>query len=181
MARPVNLLFVCTANVCRSPLAAGLMAFNAKQAGARVNVASGSTDQEIRGTHPTTVRMLHERGISLGRDHSQPLTPGLVGGSDLVLVMTAEHARAVVGRYPDARNKVFVMQHLAGELQPAGEDETLDSWLRSAYAIRRDYSRDEQWDIIDPNNESEAIYRAVEVQIDNATNWLATVISTLPA
>ena len=157
------------------------MAFNAKEVGAPVRVASASVDHEIRETHPTTVAMLKARGVDLGRDRSMPLTDELIAGSDLVLVMTAEHARAVVGRFPKARTKVFLLEHLAAEVQPAGDADTFDSWLATVHTMRRDYARSEQWDIQDPISESEAIYKAVEVQIDNATMWLATVISTLPA
>ena len=157
------------------------MAFNAKEVGAAVRVASASIDHEIRQTHPTTVAMLNSRGVQLGRDRSQPITDELIAGSDLVLVMTAEHARAVVGRFPQARTKVFLLEHLAAEIQPASDDDTVDTWVAAVQSMRRDYARSEQWDIQDPISESEAVYQAVEVQIDNATMWLATVISTLPA
>ena len=95
--------------------------------------------------------------------------------------MTAEHARAVVGRYPMARTKVFLLEHLAAEIQPAEDTDTADSWIGRVQTMRRDYASGDQWDIQDPISESEAVYKAVEVQIDNATMWLATVISTLPA
>lgn len=156
------------------------MAFNARSTNASVRVASASIDHEIRNTHPTTLEILHRRHVSLGRTKSRALTPELVDGSDLVLVMTAEHARAVVGRFPKARHKVFVLEHFAAEVQPAGDSDSVDSWLSEAHKIPRDYSRDDGWDIQDPNGQSDAIYSAVEVQIDNATMWLATVISTLP-
>ena len=157
------------------------MAYNAKEVGAAVRVASASVDQEIRETHPTTVAMLNARGVQLGRERSQPISEDLISGSDLVLVMTAEHARAVVGRYPMARTKVFLLEHLAAEIQPAEDTDTADSWIGRVQTMRRDYASGDQWDIQDPISESEAVYKAVEVQIDNATMWLATVISTLPA
>ena len=155
------------------------MAYNAKEVGAAVRVASASIHEEIRETHPTTVQMLADRGVRLGRDRSQPLTDEMIAGSDLVLVMTSDHARAVVGRFPKSRTKVFLLEHLAAEVQPAAESDTVDTWLATTHTMRRDYARSQHWDIQDPISESDAVYKAVEVQIDNATMWLATVISTL--
>lgn len=153
------------------------MAVNAKQVGARVNVASGSIDDTVRPTHPTTVRMLAERGVTLARDESQPLSDHLVAGADLVLVMTAEHARSVVGRFRTERRKVFALAHLVSDLMPPDVGDTVDEWLNTVYAKARDYSRNEQWDIQDPISESDTIYQAVEIQIDNATSWLANVLA----
>lgn len=176
----VNLLFVCTANVCRSPLAAGLMASNAKQAGARVQIASASVDHEIRQTHPTTVGLLAARGISLGRAQSRPINEALLDGADLVLVMTADHAKAVVGRFPAHRHKVFVVRHLANEAQPAAAADSVASWLDRVHALPRDYVRDEQWDIEDPMGQSDELYRVVDAQLDEATIWLANLLATIP-
>ena len=174
------MLFVCTANVCRSPLAAGLMAVNAKDAGARVNVASASVDHEVRSTHPTTLAMLAARGVALGRETSQPISPALIGGADLVLVMTSDHAKFVVGRFPADRHKVFVLGHLANEVPPVTETDSVDDWLARVHALARDYAHEERWDIVDPMGESDEIYGQVLAELDAATGWLANVLSTLP-
>ena len=178
-SRPLNVLFVCTANVCRSPLAAGLLAFHASNRGVSVNVASGSLDHEVRDVHPTTVRMLTERGVSLGRDRSQPLSEALVAGADLVLVMTVDHAKGVVGRFPAARTKTFLLNHLTTVLAPAGANESVDQWLSAVRSTPRDYSRDETWDIADPWKQSDELYVEVEAEIDRAISWLADIVSTL--
>ena len=155
------------------------MAYHASKRGVSINVASGSLEHEVRGIHPTTVQMLTQRGVSLGRDQSQPLSEALVAGADLVLVMTADHAKGVVGRFPAARAKTFLLNHLTTVLAPASADESIDQWLRSVWATQRDYSRDESWDIADPNKQSHELYVEVEGEIDLAVSWLTDIVSTI--
>jgi len=180
-ARRLNILFICTANVCRSPLAAGLLAYNAKQAGLEVNIASASLDHEIRPTHATTTKLLAGRDITLVREQSQPLSDHLIDGADLVLVMTTEHAKGVVGRFPGSRRKVFLLSHLTGELNAPEGIRTTADWLQMIYARPRDYANNTKWDIPDPNNQPDSVYQAVDTLIDNATAWLATVLAILPS
>ena len=117
--------------------------------------------------------------MTVGRSESQPVNEELIGGADLVLVMTAEHAKSVVGRFPAERHKVFVLRHLANEAEPAAADDTVTSWLERTHALARDYARDEQWDVEDPMGQSEELYRLVDGQIDEATTWLANVLATI--
>ena len=155
------------------------MAVNAKDVGAHVRIASASVDHEVRSTHPTTLELLEARGVALGRAQSQQIDEQVVDGSDLILVMTADHAKAVVGRFPATRHKVFLLRHLAQEVQPAEVTDSVDGWLTSVHDIARDYSHGEEWDIEDPMGQSDAVYQAVAAQIDEATAWLANVFATL--
>ena len=170
----VRMLFVCTANVCRSPLAAGLMAFHAREQGAPVQVSSASVDDEIRGLYPLTRDRLADRGIDLGRTVSQPINEQLVAGSDLVLVMTAEHARTVVGRFPNQLQKIFVLQHFAATVPLPSPGQELGNWLAATWATPRNYASDASWDVEDPYGKSTAVFDVAEAELDAATRWLAT-------
>ncbi len=176
----VRLLFVCTANVCRSPMAAGMMAYHSKLNGAPVEVSSASVDQERRQLHPMIATILSERHVSLGRTESQPVTEALAAGADFILTMTADHAISVVGRFADSKPKVFLLNHFGEVLLPAGKHEDVDAWLDGLRNIDRDYSGgSEQWDIPDPMGQAEPAFRAVAAQIDEVTGWIATVLSTV--
>ena len=68
----MRVLVACTANVCRSPLAVGLMAFHAQEEGAPVQVSSASVDEEVRALYPLTLGRLASRCSDLGRAVSGP-------------------------------------------------------------------------------------------------------------
>ncbi|MEM9203128.1 MAG: hypothetical protein AAGC53_15835, partial [Actinomycetota bacterium] len=175
----LHVLFVCTANVCRSPLAAGLMAHHARDSGAKIRVASASIDQETRAMHPTTLKLLADRGISLDRTESQPLTAGLIDGADLVLTMTRDHANAVVGRFPTAREWTFVLGHFTALISELDRHETVGAWLRAAYEASAFGRLDDQWDIVDPNGRSNRVYQQVDAELDFATAWLASELTSI--
>lgn len=176
MSRAIRILFVCTANVCRSPMAGGFMVRNAQSLNAPVQVASASVDLQVRAIHPTAQTILAEHGISLGRDQSQPVTRELVSGADLVLAMTGEHVRRLVGRFPEARARIFTLAHLAAIATPRGPDQAVHDWLTLVHGLPRDYARTEQWDIEDPILATEETFRRVGDQIDQATFWLASLV-----
>jgi protein-tyrosine-phosphatase len=92
-----NILFVCTGNTCRSPLAEGIArAEIAKRGWKHVSVASAgiaARPGDAASEHSVTVAARH--GIDLGAHRSQPLTPDLVGWADLVLAMGPSHLDGV--------------------------------------------------------------------------------------
>ena len=92
-----NILFVCTGNSCRSPLAEGIARDEVRKRGWKhVNVASAglaARPGDAASAHAVTVAGRH--GIDLGRHRSRPLTPELVAWADLVLAMGPSHLDGV--------------------------------------------------------------------------------------
>lgn len=91
--RSYNLLFVCTGNTCRSPMAAGLAAA-AVAARGWANVAVRSAGVSTAGGSRATdeaVRAAAAVGVDLGDHRSQPLTEALVEWADRIVVMSPWH------------------------------------------------------------------------------------------
>jgi protein-tyrosine-phosphatase len=92
-----NLLFVCTGNTCRSPMAEALARRELAERGyADVGVASAGTSAWPGSRASEEVALvLEEIGVELGGHRAAELTPELVEWADAVLVMGARHLLAV--------------------------------------------------------------------------------------
>lgn len=103
-------IFVCTGNVCRSPMAAYLLR---ARLGRRSpwRVASAGVNA-VRGLPPSVeaVQALEEQGIDLAGHRSRPLDAASVDAAALLVVMTGAHRRQIESLYPAAREKTFLLK-----------------------------------------------------------------------
>lgn len=94
-----NLLFVCTGNTCRSPMAAAIARAGLARRG-WTHVAVRSAGVAASNGHPISpeaVEVLAEHGIDDARNHTATaLTAELVDSADMILVMSSSHLAAVV-------------------------------------------------------------------------------------
>ncbi len=93
------MLFVCTGNTCRSPLASALL-----QARTDIAVEVKSAGVYALPNMPAsdgTKVVLEEKGISITHQ-SQPLSEELLKWADLVLAMTQSHKQAISSMFPDS-------------------------------------------------------------------------------
>ncbi len=101
----MRILFVCTGNTCRSPMAAGIARAVAAErgladvavasAGAGANPLPPGMPMPVIGASDGAILVALEHGIDLGAHRAQPLTRQLVEQADLVLAMSERHlARA---------------------------------------------------------------------------------------
>jgi 2-C-methyl-D-erythritol 4-phosphate cytidylyltransferase len=92
-----NLLFVCTGNTCRSPMAEAAARAELERRGWRhVQVASaGSAAEAGSPAAPEAVAVGARRGLDLGGHRSHLLTPELVDWADLILAMSPSHLGAI--------------------------------------------------------------------------------------
>jgi protein-tyrosine-phosphatase len=92
-----NLLFVCTGNTCRSPMAAALARHAVAARGwQHVQVASAGTGALAGSPASREVPVvLGEKGIDLPSHEASELTEELVAWADAILVMGPQHLAAV--------------------------------------------------------------------------------------
>ncbi len=112
-----TILFVCTANICRSPMAAAIMRQRIAQLGLadRVQVLSAGVWAEgNQSASANAVTTLGQRGIELGSHRSQPLTPELLREAALILVMEESHRRSIFYAAPQHLAKVYLLTEMAG-------------------------------------------------------------------
>ena len=114
-----NILFICTGNVCRSPMAEGIFRHAVKGRG-DYRVASAGLGA-MEGQPPSTyaVQALKELGIDISGQRSRMLSPELIEHADYIFGMTHSHIDTVMMLYPMAAEKTFLLREF---------DETLDQF-----------------------------------------------------
>ena len=101
-----HILIVCVGNICRSPMAEALLRHELREQGIEVESAGlGALVGEPASEH--SVALMEERGIDISSHRGQQLTPELVAGTDLILVMESRHQRVILENEPMVRGKVF--------------------------------------------------------------------------
>lgn len=116
---PPRLLFVCTANRCRSPLAEQLMRRSLHRLGVDALVASAGLLPGGFATPSVGVRVAANHGLDLTKHLSVRVGARLVEVSDVILTMTREHAREIVALAPDAWPRVYPLKQFTGLLDSA--------------------------------------------------------------
>jgi protein-tyrosine phosphatase len=99
-----RVLLVCTGNTCRSPMAAGALRQALGTDVERILVESaGTAAWEGQPATEPSVRVAANAGVDLSGHRSRRVTPAMVRGSDIVLVMERGHLAAVraLGADPD--------------------------------------------------------------------------------
>ncbi|MCS7248497.1 MAG: low molecular weight protein arginine phosphatase [Anaerolineales bacterium] len=146
-----SVLFVCTANVCRSPMAQGLFlaALGENVDHWRVESA-GVAAVEGAPASQKTLELLAERGIDLSSHKSRPVDRYLMEQFNLILVMEHRHKQILQSQFPQFASKVYLLSEMVGEQReiddPGGG--TMEDYRRTAQILesifREGYSRIEQ-------------------------------------
>ena len=194
-----RILVVCTANICRSPLAAELLRRRlAERFGADaddVEVTSAGVRALVgEPMDPYAAALLAEvtgpdGALGSHQFAARQVDERLVGEADLVLTMTREHRRAVVQLVPAAQRRTFTLRELAriARAAPGRAEDTdtslaagLRTVLKAAPALRGptappDLADD---DVADPYRLDGAVYRQAVRTIRAA---IEDVVDALPA
>ena len=104
------MLFVCSGNICRSPMAEGLLRTYAAARERPVEVKSAGTLNIIDvPADAYAVGVCAELGVDLGSHRSQGVTRELLAWADYILVMEYAHAAAVRALLPEVGEKVLLL------------------------------------------------------------------------
>jgi len=110
-----KVLFVCSGNTCRSPMAEGYLNFRLKKDGSDKEwtaISGGLHTMSGLPAHPQSKECAEADHIDLSAHRSQPITENLVNDSSLIFTMTSEHKRELLEHFPEAQLKVYSFKEL---------------------------------------------------------------------
>lgn len=105
MTQHRSVLFVCTGNTCRSPMAEGLFQQAAKKHPEWIAGSAGLAAYPNTPASRETLASLAKNGIDLSRHASRQLTRELINNSTDIFVMTQAHLAAIQTGMPEAKEK----------------------------------------------------------------------------
>ncbi|WLD93174.1 low molecular weight protein arginine phosphatase [Alkalihalobacillus sp. AL-G] len=152
-----RILFICTGNTCRSPMAEALLN----------DRSNGKIDARSAGLFATpgypanehTIQTLKEEGISI--DHaSKPLTTELVDWANVILTMTQQHKQSILIQYPELADRVFTFKEFVKGESVVGADDF-----------------EESYDVTDPYGGHADIYRQTFKELDELITKLLKKLS----
>lgn len=109
-----SVLFVCTANRFRSPLASAFFR-NAlgDSAGTDWTVDSAGTwTSPGMQVLPEVSLIARKYGLDLTRHRSKPVTEALLSAHDLILVMEAGHKEALENEFPSSSGRIYLLSQV---------------------------------------------------------------------
>lgn len=119
---PQRVLFVCTGNICRSPMAEEL--FRMEQGDNQEVLASSAGVSTAEGFPPSLNAQLamKELGRDISSQRSHVLTGELVQKVHLILTMTASHLQIARAYFPSAASKMLMLNPKGDIFDPYGGD-----------------------------------------------------------
>jgi protein-tyrosine phosphatase len=137
----LRILVVCTANQCRSPLAAGALSRRAAAERLPVEVSSAGVAvmPGVSATAPT-VAAARALGFDVTNHVATALEYDLVRGADLVIGLERRHVQEIVVHDPEAFAKTFTLKELVRrgtDVGPRASEQPLREWLSEVHRGRR--------------------------------------------
>ena len=186
-AGPANVLMLCSANQCRSPMAAALLTRRLGVLRTPLAVRSAGLLGGGEPPPPRAVSALASYGLDISGHRSHRMTGADLAWADLVLGMSREHVRHAVVTMPRTWPRAFTLRELVRrgeEAGPARPGEPLGDWLarvhegRDRAALLGDSPAD---DVADPIGGPLRAYADTASQLDGLIGRLAALCWRLPA
>ena len=152
---PYLVVFVCTGNICRSPMAEGIMKHLLVDEAARTGssaplkvISAGTHAMDGLPASENAVRVAADDGIDISSHRSRLLTDGIVNAADLLLTMERRHTELVTYSWPLVTSVTELGAFGRSGSPPAGPVDVMDPIgggipvYRTVYGqIRREVAR----------------------------------------
>lgn len=110
----MNILFICTGNTCRSPMAEGILKDLAEKRGLDIEVRSaGLVAIDDGDISRDAISVLKDIDIDISDIKSKAIDEDLVCEADLILTMSQRHKGNLILKFPFIKDKIFLLNEYA--------------------------------------------------------------------
>jgi protein arginine phosphatase len=168
----MRILFVCTGNTCRSPMAEKLLRKMARDRGMEIEVKSAGLFASLgSAASPQAVHVLRKRGITESHQ-SQPASRELLDWADLILTMTESHRDSLLQKYGELQSKTYTLKEytdISPEAVSRGEE--LDSLYREVEKKQEAFLNSHRDEIRRLEDEYQELYNRLEIVREELDDW----------
>lgn len=153
-----NVVIVCTANVCRSPLGEAILKKMVREEDliSLIEVHScGIWGMDGQKPSELTLQVANENDLDLSQHQARSIRPDIIKQADLILCMTPQHRQELIQFFPSKEKKIFTLKGFLKETRFTDEV------------------------IADPIGMSLSFYRRVYREIESETKRILPVIRQL--
>ena len=134
-----NILCVCTGNICRSPLAEGVL----RDALPHASVTSAGIAAVEGGVIPAEAQAIADReSLSLNNHRGRQITSPIVNAADVILVMEQGQLDWICDRFPQAKGRTFLLSHWADKTDVADPFKKTQAFFEDIFQEIQQYSRE---------------------------------------
>ena len=108
-----KIMYVCTGNVFRSPVAVGMTRQFLRDKGIRLESA-GMLEYKGAPLSQAIMELAERYGIDLSKHKPRKVDASLADAADLILVFDKKQVTELIERFPQARNKTYTIKSYAG-------------------------------------------------------------------
>ena len=139
MPKEYNLLFVCTANICRSPIAEGFAPSLGQKQGLHIHARSGGT-MNLKGHPPASnaIKTMKKEGIDISHLRSSGVTTKDVEWADYILTMEPKHAAKLREAFGEAEQKILILANFGGKMEI---DDPVGKWIFRFHSTRKEIKK----------------------------------------
>ena len=179
-----DILVVCTANICRSPMGEAFLRASLAERNSSLTVTSAGFLEDGRRVDPLSAEAAASFGLDISTHRSARMSMEQLEAATLILCMTTEHRRKVVGFRTAFYAKTFTFQefvHRSMELDPALRSPGFTAWLPLLHGNRTGrelLSDDASISVADPYGQGASAHAVTAVLLRDLCRQAAELVAT---
>ncbi|MED0680831.1 low molecular weight protein arginine phosphatase [Aneurinibacillus thermoaerophilus] len=168
----MRILFICTGNTCRSPMAEKIFKKLAAERGVKAEAKSaGLFAVQGSAASPNAVKVLEKKGIE--EEHtSQTVNEDLLRWADLIVTMTESHKHTLIQRYPEFQGKVHTLKEYTDTSESARKRlQELNRLYEQLEVKQTQFMKEHYEEINKLEEEYQQLYHKLELVREKLDNW----------